>query len=253
MANDAAVSIRGLRVRRGRTRVFDGLDLDLPSGRITGFLGPSGGGKTTLMRAIVGVQKKDAGSVGVLGHAAGSRALRRRVAYDTQAASVYDDLSVRQNLHYFARLVGAGRAEVDRVITEVGLEPQAGQVISSLSGGQRGRVSLATAMVGRPELLVLDEPTVGLDPLLRESLWTVFRRLAEDGATLIVSSHVMDEALRCDEVVLIRAGRVLAQDEPQALLERTGAPDPDTAFLRIVEQDAASHPREAAHAQEQRS
>ena len=240
--NKPAVAIRGLRVRRGRTTVFDGLDLDLPSGVVTGLLGPSGGGKTTLMRSIVGVQKTDGGTVTVLGSPAGSRALRRRVAYDTQAASVYDDLTVVQNLRYFASVLGLARAEVDRVIDEVGLHDQSGQLISSLSGGQRGRVSLATAMLGTPELLVLDEPTVGLDPVLRESLWGVFRRLASTGATLLVSSHVMDEALRCDEVVLIHGGRMLAQTTPQGLLAETDATDPDTAFLRLIEQDAAAHP-----------
>jgi ABC-type multidrug transport system ATPase subunit len=242
MNKSAAVEIRGLVVRRGRTTVFDGLDLDLPRGAITGLLGPSGGGKTTLMRTIVGVQKTQGGSVAVLGLPAGAHGLRDRVAYDTQAASVYDDLTVSQNLRYFARILGVARGEVDRVIGEVGLHDQAGQLISSLSGGQRGRVSLATAMLGTPELLVLDEPTVGLDPVLRESLWTVFRQLAAQGATLLVSSHVMDEALRCDEVVLIHGGRVLAQTTPQGLLDETGSADPDTAFLRLIERDVAEHP-----------
>ncbi|QAY60332.1 ABC transporter ATP-binding protein [Microbacterium protaetiae] len=241
MVNNA-VEIRGLHVRRGATTVFDGLDLDLPAGVVTGLLGPSGGGKTTLMRSIVGVQKTDAGTVTVLGEPAGSRALRRRVAYDTQDASVYDDLTVSQNLRYFARALGLARSEVDRVIDEVGLPPQAGQLISSLSGGQRGRVSLATAMLGRPDLLVLDEPTVGLDPVLRESLWQVFRALAADGATLLISSHVMDEALRCDEIVLVHAGRVLAQTTPQELLERTGSEDPDRAFLKLIEDERKQHP-----------
>jgi ABC-type multidrug transport system ATPase subunit len=239
---DPAVAIRGLVVRRGSTTVFDGLDLDLPRGAITGLLGPSGGGKTTLMRSIVGVQTIGGGTVSVLGEPAGSRGLRRRVAYDTQAASVYDDLTIAQNLRYFARVLGLARTEVDRVLDEVGLRDRAGQLVSSLSGGQRGRVSLATAMLGTPELLVLDEPTVGLDPVLRESLWAVFRDLAVRGATLLVSSHVMDEALRCDEVVLIHGGRVLAQTTPGGLLADTAAADPDTAFLRLIERDAAEHP-----------
>lgn len=232
-----AVSIRGLRVRRGATTVFDGLDLDLESGRITGLLGPSGGGKTTLMRSIVGVQRIAGGTVTVLGARAGSRTLRTRVAYDTQAASVYDDLTIRQNLNYFARILGVGRDEVTRVLEDVGLAERGNQLIGSLSGGQRGRVSLATAMLGSPELVVLDEPTVGLDPVLRESLWTLFRGLADRGATLLVSSHVMDEALRCDDIVLIHNGRVLTQTTPQGLLDETGAPDPDTAFLRLIERD----------------
>ncbi len=236
----AAVAVRGLRVRRGRTDVFAGLDLEIPRGSVTGLLGPSGCGKTTLMRAIVGVQKIAGGAVSVLGEPAGSRGLRRRVAYDTQAASVYTDLSVRQNLRYFARVVGAGRGDVDRVIDQVGLDAQAGQSVGSLSGGQRGRVSLAVAMLGRPDLLVLDEPTVGLDPELRADLWRIFRTLASDGATLLVSSHVMDEALRCDRLLLLRAGRLIADTTPDGLLSSTGTRDPDAAFLALIEKDAAA-------------
>lgn len=250
---DPAVRIRGLRVRRGRTRVFDGLDLDLPHGAITGLLGPSGGGKTTLMRSIVGVQTTDAGTVTVLGQQAGSRALRHRVAYDTQGASVYDDLTVAQNLHYFARLLGHGRSEVARVTDAVGLHAQAGQLVGDLSGGQRGRVSLATAMLGHPDLFVLDEPTVGLDPVLRESLWRVFRQLAAEGATLLVSSHVMDEALRCDEVVLVHDGRVLIQSSPAGLLEATGTADPDSAFLRLIRTEQERHPHLRRDAREETS
>src|SRR6478736_8036624 len=167
-----AVQVRGLQVRRGKTEVFAGLDLDIPRGQITGLLGPSGCGKTTLMRSIVGVQEVAGGTVQVLGEPAGSRALRHRVSYDTQAASVYGDLTIRQNLRYFARLLGAPRSDVDRVIAEVGLADQRDQTIDSLSGGQESRVSLAVAMLGTPELLVLDEPTVGLDPLLRAELWS---------------------------------------------------------------------------------
>lgn len=232
-----AVSIRGLHVRRGKTEVFESLDLDIPRGQITGLLGPSGCGKTTLMRSIVGVQKVAGGTVTVLGEPAGSRALRLRVSYDTQAASVYGDLTIRQNLRYFARLLGAPRSDVDRVIEEVGLADQRDQTIDSLSGGQESRVSLAVAMLGTPELLVLDEPTVGLDPLLRAELWGVFRSLAERGSTLVVSSHVMDEALRCDRLILMRAGRIVADTTHERLLADTGTTDPDAAFLAIIEND----------------
>src|SRR6187402_622908 len=183
-----AVEVRGLRVTRGKNVVFDGVELDIPRGQITGLLGPSGCGKTTLMRAIVGVQKVDGGTVTVLGEAAGTSPQRRRVAYDTQAASVYGDLTVRQNLRYFARLIGAPRADADRVMGEVGLAGHADQTIGSLSGGEETRVSLAVAMLGSPELLVLDEPTVGLDPVLRAELWSLFRGLADSGSTVIVSS-----------------------------------------------------------------
>ena len=233
-----AVHVRGLRVRRGTTEVFNGLDLDIPRGQITGLLGPSGCGKTTLMRSIVGVQKVDGGTVEVLGAPARSRGLRHRVAYDTQAASVYADLTIRQNLRYFARLVDAPRTDVDRVIAQVGLADQRDQTIESLSGGQENRVSLAVAMLGAPELIVLDEPTVGLDPLLRSELWEVFRGLSDEGTTLVVSSHVMDEALRCDRLILLRAGRIIADTTPDNLLSETGTTDPDAAFLKLIERDA---------------
>ncbi|MCT9821415.1 ABC transporter ATP-binding protein [Microbacterium sp. W1N] len=232
--SDVAVSIRGLRVQRGSTSVFAGLDVDIPRGAITGLLGPSGCGKTTLIRAIVGVQQHAAGAVTVLGEPAGSPALRRRVAYDTQGASVYGDLTVGQNLRYFARVIGAGAADVDRVIDQVGLRAQARQRVDALSGGQENRVSLAVAMLGTPELIVLDEPTVGLDPLLRAELWDVFRGLADAGTTLLVSSHVMDEALRCDRLLLLRAGSLVADTTPERLLTETGAADPDAAFLALI-------------------
>lgn len=236
-----AVEVAGLRVRRGRTRVFDGLDVAVRRGRVTGLLGPSGGGKTTLMRSIVGVQRIDGGQVTVLGEPAGSPGLRHRVSYGTQGAAVYGDLTVRQNLRYVARLLRAPES-VDRTIEQVGLTAQANQLASSLSGGQLGRVSLGMALVGGPELVVLDEPTVGLDPVLRAELWALFRGLADGGITLIVSSHVMDEALRCDDLLLVREGRVIAETTPAALLADTGERDPDAAFLALIERDRRRHP-----------
>lgn len=248
--SEPLVSVRGLRVRRGRVTVFDGLDVEIPRGQITGLLGPSGCGKTTLMRSIVGVQKVAGGTVQVLGHPAGSASLRHRVAYDTQEASVYGDITIEQNLRYFARLIGAPHADVDRVLAQVGLTAQAKQRADALSGGQENRVSLAVAMLGSPELLVLDEPTVGLDPLLRSELWRVFRELVDDGATLIVSSHVMDEAARCDRVLLMRAGHIVADTTPAGLLTETGEPDPDAAFLALVERD--ERVQREAHARRRR-
>lgn len=248
--SEPLVSVRGLRVRRGRVTVFDGLDVEIPRGQITGLLGPSGCGKTTLMRSIVGVQKVAGGTVQVLGHPAGSASLRHRVAYDTQEASVYGDITIEQNLRYFARLIGAPHADVDRVLAQVGLTAQAKQRADALSGGQENRVSLVVAMLGSPELLVLDEPTVGLDPLLRSELWRVFRELVDDGATLIVSSHVMDEAARCDRVLLMRAGHIVADTTPAGLLAETGEPDPDAAFLALVERD--ERVQREAHARRRR-
>jgi ABC-2 type transport system ATP-binding protein len=214
--------------------VFDGVDLEIPRGQITGLLGPSGCGKTTLMRSIVGVQAGASGEITVLGAPAGSRALRRLVSYSTQAASVYDDLTVMQNLRYFARVLGVPRSEAERVLGRVGLEERATALVESLSGGQRGRVSLAVALLGSPELVVLDEPTVGLDPVLRAELWQLFRELADSGVTLLVSSHVMDEALRCDRLLLMREGEIVADTTPDELLESTGTRDPEAAFLAII-------------------
>jgi ABC-2 type transport system ATP-binding protein len=217
--------------------VLDGLSLEIPTGSVTGLVGPSGGGKSTLMRAIVGVQVVAGGRIEVLGEPAGSAALRRRVGYMTQSLSVYSDLSVRENLRYFARLHGVGQDKVEAVIGTVALEEFGNRVLQRLSGGQKARVSLAAALLGEPELLVLDEPTVGLDPLLRRDLWSLFHRLAEAGTTLIVSSHVMDEAERCDRLLLLRDGRLIATGSPDELRARTGAHGLDDVFLRLVEED----------------
>ena len=230
-----AISVDQLRVRRGKNEVLHGLSLDIEAGGLVGLLGPSGSGKTTLMRAIVGVQVIAAGSVTVLGQPAGSRPLRDRVGYVTQAASVYDDLTVRQNLHYFRAVLGAPKSDVDRVIEQTGLAASANALVGSLSGGQRGRASLAAALLGKPQLLVLDEPTVGLDPVLRVELWTLFRSLAATGVTLVVSSHVMDEATRCDRLLLLREGSLIADTTPEELLRSTGTTDPETAFLTLIE------------------
>jgi ABC-2 type transport system ATP-binding protein len=233
-----AISIRGLYVRRGGKTVLPHLDAEVESGRVTGLLGPSGSGKSTLMRAIVGVQKIQRGTVQVLGEPAGSPSLRRRVAYITQAPSVYDDLTVRENLGYFARILGVGAERIDAAISTVSLGEERDRVVGRLSGGQRARASLATALLGEPQVLVLDEPTVGLDPVLRRDLWTTFKRLADEGAALLVSSHVMDEAERCDELLLMREGRILVRSTPVEVLRSTGARDLDEAFLRLIEEGA---------------
>lgn len=227
--------VRGLRVQRGGTTVLPGIDLSIARARVTGLLGPSGSGKTTLMRSIVGVQAVQGGTVTVLGEPAGSAHLRLRVGYVTQAASVYDDLSVRENLSYAAAVLGSSRSSVDAALDTVGLRAHSGQVVRTLSGGERSRVSLATALLGHPDVLVLDEPTVGLDPVLRRDLWSTFHRLADEGATLVVSSHVMDEAERCDQLVLMRDGKIVAAGTPESLLERTKATDLESAFLILAE------------------
>ena len=238
----SAIEIAGLRITRGHRVVLPGLDLTVPSGQVVGLLGPSGGGKSTLMRAVVGVQRVDSGEVTVLGLPAGSARLRHRVGYVTQSPSVYGDLTVRENVAHFATLLGVKDAKgaAAAAIERVDLAAHAEDRADVLSGGQRSRASLAAALVGSPELLVLDEPTVGLDPVLRRDLWDLFRRLAADGVTMLVSSHVMDEASRCDRLVLLREGEVLADDTPAHLLERTGAGDAEGAFLALVDEEAVA-------------
>jgi ABC-2 type transport system ATP-binding protein len=232
-----AVEVRDLVVERGGRRVLPGLSADVQAGSVTGLLGPSGCGKSTLLRAVVGTQRIRSGTVTVLGAPAGSRALRSRVGYVTQAPSVYLDLRVRENLAYVAALVGASSADVDRALREVGLADRGQDMTGQLSGGQRARVSLAAALLARPEVLVLDEPTVGLDPVLRRDLWQLFGALAAGGATLLVSSHVMDEAARCQRLLLMREGRILADASPEELCDRTGADDVEGAFLALVERE----------------
>jgi len=214
--------------------VLEGLSLEVPAGTVTGLVGPSGGGKSTLMRGLVGVQVVAGGRIDVLGEPAGSASLRRRVGYMTQSLSVYSDLSVRENLRYFARLYGVGSDRVEDAISTVALDEYGNRVLQRLSGGQKARVSLAAALLGEPELLVLDEPTVGLDPLLRRDLWNLFHRLADEGTTLVVSSHVMDEADRCQRLGLIQYGRLLAEGTPADIRTQGGSPNLEDAFLALA-------------------
>lgn len=235
MSADIAIDVRDLLVRRGGKLILPGVSLQVPRRRVTGLLGPSGSGKTTLMRAIVGVQIIDGGQVTVLGDDAGTRGLRRRVAYVTQEPSVYADLTVAENLRYFARILRAPRTRIDDVIRLVGLGDQTRQVAGTLSGGELSRASLAVALLGEPELLVLDEPTVDVDPILRRELWNTFYSLADAGASVLVSSHVMDEAARCHELVLMRAGEIIATGSPAELLARTHTNELEDAFVALAE------------------
>lgn len=219
---------------RGGRPVIQDLTCTVGAGSVTGLLGPSGSGKTTLIRAIVGVQRNVSGTLTVLGMPAGSADLRSKVGYVPQESSVYKDLTVRENLNYFAALDHAPRARVMAVLGIVSLVDHADVLVGRLSGGERARVSLAASLLGSPALLVLDEPTVGLDPVLREELWSVFRRLAEAGVTLLVSSHVMDEADRCQRLLLLREGKLLADATPAELRQRTGTDSLDEAFLRLI-------------------
>jgi ABC-2 type transport system ATP-binding protein len=234
MRMDTAIEVTDLVIERGKKPVLHGISTTISRGVVTGLLGPSGSGKTTLMRAIVGVQVVKSGRVTVLGQPAGSPALRHTIGYLTQSPSVYPDLTVRENVRYFGSLYGLGADRADETIRDVGLADQAGQLVGTLSGGQHSRASLACALVSKPEVLVLDEPTVGQDPVLRDELWKRFRQLADDGATLLVSSHVMDEANRCDRLLLIRDGEIIADDTPAAVKAAAGTDDLDLAFLTLV-------------------
>ena len=240
-------AIRARDLSGGRT-VLEGLDFVVPRGQITGLLGPSGCGKSTLMRSVVGTQAHVSGELTVLGEPAGSARLRSRVSYVTQAASVYRDLTARQNLEHFAAVLGIPRrrirTEAERALADVDLTARADVLAGHLSGGQLGRVSLAVALLGTPELLVLDEPTVGLGPVLRRDLWHLFHRItSERGAALLVSSHVMDEAERCHRLLLMRAGRIIADDPPDALRARMGTGTVEGAFSKIAD---AEHAKGAA-------
>jgi ABC-2 type transport system ATP-binding protein len=239
MPSAPSIVVDNLRVRRGGVIVLDELSLEVAAGRVTGLLGPSGSGKTTLMRAIVGVQIVEAGTITVLGQRAGTPPLRWKVGYMTQNPAVYGDLTVRENLRYFARILDTGTDDVEEVLEMVAMTEFGDRVVNRLSGGQRARVSLATALVGNPELLVLDEPTVGLDPVLRRDLWRAFNELAAQGKTLLVSSHVMDEADHCHDLLLLREGKLVATGTPASVRKQSGRRDLDEAFLALINEEVA--------------
>ncbi|HWT40453.1 MAG TPA: ABC transporter ATP-binding protein [Dongiaceae bacterium] len=222
-----------LRVQKGKQEILHGLSLSVKAGTITGLIGPSGSGKTTLMRAIVGVQKYS-GELHVLSRPAGSSILRSKIGYVTQSPAVYGDLTILQNLEYFAAIAGVPKVKTKRVIEQVQLTSHMHQLVDSLSGGQRARVSLAVALLSDPELLILDEPTVGLDPILRRNLWHQFAELAKAGKTLLISSHVMDEAEQCDELILVRDGQVLWNDSRTKLLNATHTSTVGDAFIAMI-------------------
>lgn len=231
----SSIEASRLVIQKGDKDILHKLTFTAKKGRITGLIGPSGSGKSTLMRAIVGSQAVTSGTLAIGGTPAGDKSLRLKVGYVSQAAAVYDDLTVWQNLGYFAKLIGAKRLRVEQVLKTVDLVRQKEQLARTLSGGQKARVSLAIALLGDYDVLILDEPTVGLDPLLRQKLWRLFRALADSGKTLLISSHVMDEADRCDDVLLLRDGMLLWRESRQALLNETRTSDVGRAFLSMVE------------------
>jgi ABC-2 type transport system ATP-binding protein len=233
MEPELSIKARQLTVTRARKTILRALDFTIFPGTITGLIGPSGSGKTTLMRAIVGVQKYD-GEVELLGLPAGSKTLRKKIGYVTQEPAIYYDLTVRQNLRYFATLAQASKRQVDETIALVHLTSQRHQLVETLSGGQKARVSLAIALLGDPDILVFDEPTVGLDPLLRQELWQLFSELAQQGKTLLISSHVMDEAERCEYLLLLRQGMLLWHGPKEGLLHETQKSSVNDAFLAMI-------------------
>jgi ABC-2 type transport system ATP-binding protein len=236
MTSNIGIESRGLVVKKGHIDILKSLSFTVSSGKITGLIGPSGSGKTTLMRAIVGLQTLSKGNLDILGRPAGSRQLRQKVGYVSQAPAVYTDLTVGQNLAYFATITKANKSQIDEILKDVDLYERKKQLVGTLSGGQLARVSLAVALLGNPELLVLDEPTVGLDPLLRRDLWDLFHEMAADGKTLLISSHVMDEAERCDNVLLLRDGALLWHESKDELLKSSKTDSVEEAFLRLVKQ-----------------
>ena len=230
-----AISIDGLSVNLAGKRVLNDVSVDIPEGKIIGLLGPSGAGKTSLIKTILGLRKISAGNVSVLRLPAGNSKLRSKIGYMSQDLSVYTDLTVWENIDYFATLVGAEKRQAESILKQLELFKMKGRLVSNLSGGQKARVSLAIALLGKPELLLMDEPTVGLDPVLRRKLWEEFRRLASKGITVIITSHVMDEADKCDEIVFIRDGRLLISGTKDEIFKATRTSDMEQAFLKLSE------------------
>jgi ABC-2 type transport system ATP-binding protein len=232
----SAIKINKLDVTIDGQKILKGVSAEIPERNITGILGPSGAGKTTLMRVIVGLQKAHGGQVEVFGLPAGSGRLRREIGYMTQAVSVYPDLTLAENLRFFSAMTNAPKNRVNEVLDEVDLRAQAKQLVGTLSGGQMSRSSLAIALLAKPKLLVLDEPTVGLDPVLRKRLWQLFHELKEQGTTILVTSHVMDEASHCDELLLLRGGKLLAYGGPDELMARSHTNSVEESFVSLVEE-----------------
>lgn len=235
----STIEIDSLSVTRGKTEAVRNISVHIDSGEVTGLLGPSGSGKTTLIRSIAGVQKITSGTVTVLSEPAGTKHNRERVGYTTQSVSVYSDITIKENLKYFAALAGTGTKEIEDALTAVDLTGRENELVGNLSGGERSRVSLATTLASNPEIYLLDEPTVGLDPILRRDLWQLFQSIAQSGKTILVSSHVMDEAERCDRVLLMRDGHLIADGTTQELKSRTGLDSMDETFIALAEGGAA--------------
>jgi len=248
MDGTPSLSVAGLRQSFGPVDALDGVDLVVTEPEILGLAGPNGSGKTTLIRCLLGLDDPTAGESRVGGTLSGalSRSDRSRMGYMPQERAVYDDLTVRENVAFFARLYGVrDSGAVDRALDIVDLGDRADARIDELSGGMIRRTSLACAVVHDPDVLVLDEPTVGLDPQLRASMWDEFRQRRDDGTLVLVSTHYLGEADNCDRVCFLRDGRVLALDTPERFLERTGTEEMEAAFLALLERTGETVPAEA--------
>jgi ABC-2 type transport system ATP-binding protein len=226
-----AIAATGIRKHFGKVQALDGVDLHVPAGMVYGLLGPNGSGKTTLIRTLVGLVKPDTGELHVLGARMPRRQILQSIGYMTQAPALYMDLTVAENIRFFARVQGGG--DIEAALRFVDLWDRRGSITGELSGGMRTRLSLACTLVHRPSLLLLDEPTVGVDPQLRAQLWDGLRAMAAGGTTILVSSHVMDEAERADRLGLIRDGRLLAEGTVAELLALAGVDRLEDAFLRL--------------------
>jgi ABC-2 type transport system ATP-binding protein len=236
MSDTISIQAQAMSVVKDHARILHELNFTVKSHSITGLIGPSGSGKTTLMRAIVGVQNVSEGDLMILGSKAGVKNLRRKIGYMAQTPAIYGDLTVLQNIKYFAKLINADNHLIAALISAVELTDHQHQLVDKLSGGQKTRVSLAIALLGNPEILILDEPTVGLDPVLRRDLWRLFKKLAMQGKTLIISSHVMDEAEKCDDLLLLRDGKLLWSGDKKALLDTVKESTVEDAFLHMIDQ-----------------
>jgi ABC-2 type transport system ATP-binding protein len=236
-SDQSTFEVSNLRVVRNGNEILKSISFRAAPGELIGLLGPSGSGKSTLMRSLLGVQLITGGSARILESSAGSPSLRGRLGYMAQSLAVYLDLTVEENIRYFAGVLVQPLTEVARVMGVVALTSFSHRLVSSLSDGERARVSLGVALLGSPPVLILDEPTVGLDPILRRDLWRTFEDLAETGATVIVSSHVMDEAARCARLLLLRDGTLLFDGTPASLLAASKALGYDEAFERLIEGD----------------
>src|SRR2546427_12389445 len=236
MSDSYAVDLEGVSKSFGAFKALNGVNLRVRQGEIYGLLGPNGAGKTTLIRLICGLLAAHAGTVTVLGQRMPNVGVLRHIGYMTQQAALYPALSVEENVSFFAAINGADEGVKD-ALELVELYDRRGSVVATLSGGLRQRCSLACALVHRPELLLLDEPTVGIDPQLRVQFWESFRRMAANGTTIIVSSHVMDEAERCQRLGLMRFGKLLAEGTPNEVRAQAGSNNLEEAFLRLSGRD----------------